>query len=391
MSLDLTIPGDPHGLTALAEWLDPQMFSPLGEADLDLATAVGDLSYYWTGAAATAFATAAQELRGRGSPAYSFVQDVAAVIRAYANRLVRGQAEFDDYLVQAKSAGLRVTGKVVSAPTTSLQYCPADNSSGPEKTEYARYLAAQKTYRQLQTFYGTWCGELEKWLAENMAPLTVRIQELQPIKSMLSKLSTDDMIKDSIENYADDSIEVKLKGLRKEAGALQATATMARDGLRSGNPALRQAAEDVNPKELRAGLAALDEAIETTDRVSKLIPIVGVAMTVVGAGVELANGGSASSIGVGIIGSAAGGAVAGAVAATWIVPPAGLVVTAAVGVAVGVAVVAAAAGTAATWVWEAEVPLDVRESIDATIWDPTPPRLVGAAPILGGSVRVGFR
>ena len=365
MSLDLTVSGDHAAVTGLAKWLDPELAEPLVTADLDMAYTWGDSQQYWTGQSGDAFRGAAMEIRKRSSDLPGFVRDVAEVLRAYANRLERGQADFDDYLAQASTGGLTVVGNLVMPPTTTLQYCPADNAPAGDVKEYQRYLDALELYNDIAEHVGTWHGELEAWIAENLAPLTAEVEKFSSLSGLFTglKVDNDDVVDLALE-YASARTDRDLRDYRQAAQSMQADAEMFGDHLRSGNPALRAAAEAANPREMRAGLAALNEAIGGVTKYSKLIPVVGGVIDVVSAGVEIADGGSASSVGVGLLAGAGGGALAGTIIAGVAIPP--------VGVALIVGGAAAAAGAGGTWLWEAAVPLDVRESIDDFFTGATP-------------------
>jgi hypothetical protein len=101
--------------------------------------------------------------------------------------------------------------------------------------------------------------------------------------------------------------------------------------------------------------------IEGVSKAGRIIPVVGVVIDIVATGVEIANGESETSSIAGLIGGLGGGAVAGGIAVGVGFPP--------IGVAIVVTVAAVAAGEGATALWEAWIPLDQREAIDAGIED----------------------
>jgi hypothetical protein len=109
---------------------------------------------------------------------------------------------------------------------------------------------------------------------------------------------------------------------------------------------------------MRADLRVLNEAIDSAAHYGRIIPVAGIVVDVSLSAVELADGGSPSSVGVGLGGGAASGIIGGALASG----PPGVV-------ALAVGGVAALGGVAATWGYEAWVPLDVREAIDAGIYE----------------------
>ncbi|GAB3604697.1 hypothetical protein GCM10027413_01060 [Conyzicola nivalis] len=381
MGLNVIVSGDPEGMRGIATWLDNDVAKPTSYADLDLAYAWGDSSNYWTGKSGDAFRTAAMKVRDSSSGLPKLANDIASAIRAYASRIERAQEEFSGYLTQATSAGLKVTGTVVAVPTTSLQYCPADNAPEADIKEYDSYLAKMETYNQLSELYGTWIGEIDKWISENLVPLSVRAGEFAELGELLAGLALDngDII-DFTLDYADNKADRLHVKFEEDAAAIQQTLDDIRAGQRSGNPALRAAADAVNPSEIRKGLGALNEMIGEVRGVSKFIPVAGGVVTVVGAGMDLAAGESPSSIAVefggGVAGAAAGTALVAAVGSTWAVPPVGAVVT--------VAAAAVAAGAGAKWLYESQVPIDVRESIDGfLVGHGRPVILSGAKPTWG--------
>jgi hypothetical protein len=366
MSISLKVTGDHAAITKVAQWLDPDVSEPLIAADLDLAYTWSDSQQYWVGLSGNAFRDAAMEVRNRSKPVHGFLQDLAEVLRAYANRLKRGQDDFDDYATQATEAGLTVAGTTVLPPTTWLTYCPADDAPTKDTKEYDRYLAAMKTYNTLEGSVGKWWGELQKWIAENLAPLTTRVSDLSPLDGLLKGLTegNKEVVTAALE-YSHASAERDLSAYRQSAQSMQADADKFTKALRSGNPALRAAAEAANPREIRAGLSVLNEAIESVDKYAKVIPVAGGVIEVVAAGAAIADGDSPSSVGAGLVGSAGGAAAGGAIVAAS--TPPGLV-------ALTVGVLAVGGGLAGRWLWEAAVPLDIRESIDDSLTG-SPPML----------------
>lgn len=94
--------------------------------------------------------------RDSSSPLPRYLQDAAEVFRAYANRLKRGQDDFDDLLVQGAEAGLTVAGKRVLIPTTSVTYCPTDDAPDDDVAEYDRYPGKLDSYHRISEYVGTW-------------------------------------------------------------------------------------------------------------------------------------------------------------------------------------------------------------------------------------------
>jgi hypothetical protein len=155
---------------------------------------------------------------------------------------------------------------------------------------------------------------------------------------------------------------------RREAQQTEADRVV--KALRSGNPAVRAAADAANPHAMRQSLDDLTRSISAVARYGKVIPVAGGVIDVVTAGTAIADGASAASVGAGLLGNVAGGAMGGALAVSVAAPP-----LAVAGMTIAGAVLA---GTGASWAWEAWVPLDVREAIDDALIGERP--LILAAP-----------
>ncbi|ERK70748.1 hypothetical protein [Leifsonia aquatica] len=356
MTIDLTVPGDTAAIRSVADWLDPGLRGAAVAADLELAYVWGDSQTYWTGEAGSAFRDTAQAVRNSTGITHAYLSDAAEVFRAYAGRLERGQSELDSIGRQASTLGLKVHRRKVSRPASTLTYCPAPGESD-DRRAYDTFLALVDLYNDVATRVGTWWGETESWVAEHIVPLTVRIDDLNSVSTLLSKLTVhnEDVVQTALE-YAKQRTDRDMSWFRQKATVMQADADAIAKGLRSGNPALRAAAEAASPRVVREGLEELTRSIAGVARFSKVIPVAGAMVDVVSAGVELADGGSVSSVGAGLLGGAGGAAAGAALAGTWTLPP--------VGAAVSIGVGAAAAGAGAHSAWEAWVPLDVREAID---------------------------
>lgn len=365
MSISLTIPGDPAAIRAAAQWLDPTLKDAVVTADLELAYVVGDAQYLWQGQSGYAFNSAAQAVRRANDNVHSYIADVAEVMRAYAGRLERGAEDFASLASRARDEGLTVVGDAISPPSTWLQFCPDPNGpDSPELDEWNRYMDRVKVYQEISSEVGTWWGDLETWIAEHFSPLLGRVNDLKEGATALEGLTkgNEEAVGLAFE-YADARTARDLADFRAHVSDLQLQADAFQAGLRSGNPAIRAAAEAADPAAMRQGIRALNETIAGVSKSSRIIPVAGTVIDVVSAGVEVAAGGSPSSAGVGLLGGAAGAGLAGgAIAAAGVaVPP--------LGVAIVVAGAAVAVGEGAKWAWEAWVPLDTRESIDAGLHD----------------------
>ena len=306
------------------------------------------------------------------------------VLRAYANRLQRGQEYFDELLLQAAARGLRVSGTLVAPPLTSLSECPHTDSPREDIEEYQEYVAKVTVYNELATLVGTWWGELEAWLFEHMVPLLNGIEGFENLPSVLRDLAlgNEDVVDFALTH---ESVRTRndLLVYRTTASRMQSAADRFSAGLKSGNPAVKAAAIKADPRSIRGGLRELTDDLAKVTKVSKVIPVAGGILTIVTAGVEIAEGGSPSSVGVGVLAGVGGGAGGGSLVATLAAiagaaaPP--------VLVAVGVTVGSIAAGQLGRWMYEAWIPLDVRETVNDFFLNP--PSLVGPT----GTWAVGAR
>lgn len=210
---------------------------------------------------------------------------------------------------------------------------------------------------------GRWWGELQSWIAENLAPLAGKVAEFSELARVADALhSANEAVVGIAFEHADARADRDLSDWRAEAKTMQDSADTFQDQLRSGNPALRAAAEAADPREMRAVVGTMNELIADAAKYTKVIPVAGAVVEIVAAGSAIAGGDSPSSVVVGLGGSAAGGWIAGALITGVTLPP--------VGVALLVGGAAVAVGFGATWLYEAWVPLDVREAIDAGLSEP---------------------
>lgn len=359
MTLNLTIQGDPKGIRAVAEWLDPTLAGAAIEADLELAYLVSDLSWMWSGESGGAFNAAGNATRRATQAVPSLAKDLAEVMRAYAGRLERGEDAFDGIARRARKNGLRVVGKVIYPPTTWLKYCPGPDSPEDEVEEYDRYVAKLSLYNELSAEVGTWEGELEAWIYTHFGALMDEVVEVAKAAEVLNalRLHNELLISTTLESAAYRH-DLDLAAWRDQAARSRQAYDEYKRNARSGNPARKAAAAKAVPYELRQAIRTADTVVEGLAKSARIIPGIGVVVDVGLGVVDVSQGGSPSTVGAGLIGSAAAGFVTGAVVSG----PAGWVV--------GAAVVAGwAGGEAGKWLWEETVPLDVRESIDAWFMD----------------------
>lgn len=399
MSLDTTIHGDPASIHALADWLQG-VKDAVDNADVQMTWVASQMAYDWQGGAASAFHDAVGALRKSQFPVSDYLHDAIEVFHAYANRLSRGREYFDAILGSARGMGLTVRGLVIAPPTTWLTYCPNMNAPAtteraapqsayatlvngpsvsspvpPDVAEYNAYLGRLSAYNDASKKVGSWEGELDQWLADRMAPLIGRIEEMSQVAQVYAALRDgSELIVDGALEAADARVVVRLADWRLTQDALSDLAKDARDAARSGNPARRAAYKAFDFSENAVKIGDLEVKIGKVAHCSKIIPIAGTVIEISLAGYDISQGVSESSVlaglGGGAAGTAAGGALGGLVATA-------LAVSNPIGWVAGGAVLLGAAGSAGgKWLWEATVDLDTRESIDYWIeenvlWDPT--------------------
>ena len=359
MSVDLNIPGDAAAVHGLADWMD-NLKDRVIDVDLELSTVASSSSLYLTGEAGAAFFDATTTVRRHIEPVSPYLGDAADVFHAYANRLERGVRDFDSYLEQCREYGLTVYGKKVMRPTSSATAC---YEPGVDE-DWDQYMSQMRTYEDLSGRVGTWWGELETWIADNLTPLVAEVGNFQPLGDALNRLSQENSdIAGHILDSKSELIDRDLASWREHAETTQEKADEFKRQLKSGNPAVRSAAEAANPREMRQAMDGLLDDISKVSKVSKLIPVAGTVIEIVSAAGDIASGESGSSVLVEAFAGAGGGAAVGAgVAAAG--GPVGWVIA---GVVVGGVVI----GAGARWGWEAVVPLNVRESIDGWLYDGT--------------------
>lgn len=366
MSIEVRVPGSPTSVRAVADWLD-DVKARFSDVDLELSYIWSDSNTYWTGEAGHAWRQAVGSVRERAMGLVGFLGDAVDTFRAYANRLERTQDDFATLRFQAREVGLSVIGVTVFPPTTTLDYCPAPGAPAEDISAYDDYIDKLASYNDLGAQMGTMIGELDAWVGENIIPLVARVEGLRDLAGTVEALLAkgNEEIAPGVLSGYDEFMDHQLAEWRTDHNAMQEAAETFHDQLRSGNPAVRAAAEAADPDAMRHGAAQLAEHIGNVSKWTRVIPVAGTVFDIVSIASEVESGGSLTSelaeLGGGVVGGAAVGATASG--------PVGWVVT-------GVVVGGVAAGWGARWLWEATVPLDVRESIDDFF--------VGGAPRLEG-------
>jgi hypothetical protein len=380
--IDLDVPGSPTSVRAAAEWMSTTLRDAVTQW-ADTAADIRTSSQHWQGESGDAYRDTARRAVTAGDDQAGPLGDAAEKLRAYAGELERMQEDFTGHLVAAAGGGLQVSGTVVQPPADAVS---PSREPGPdaEANDVASWEAADARHRtqlarielygEISTEVGTAWGNLETWVDANL----FAFRDGHRGDSLASQIL--EQARDANRALVDWAIETRdlaygqaLDALRRSSAETRAAAELFRDGLRSGNPAVRAAAEAADPAALRQTAHGLEDAADALRRTPlRHLPVVGTAAGLGLAGASIASGDSPSSVLIEVAGSAVGGVVGGA-AVVGIAALAGATAPAWV-VGAGVVAGGLAIGYGASWAYENWVPQDVRESIDAGLedaWDAT--------------------
>ncbi|WP_030149242.1 hypothetical protein [Mycetocola saprophilus] len=365
--LILEIKGDSDSIHAMATWLGDRLSQTVKLAVRGISAGGTESAFVWEGESGSEFRSLCERISDMEPGIEQFANDVAEVFRACAGRIERGREKFTRMLDYAKGEGLTVRGNEILYPLTDMMSCPADNAPREDIDRWNAYARRIKTFQEIAGEVGKWHGEHSAWAAEHLIPLLSQAGKQAEFSEIFEKMEVNnaDLFQDILE-LNKGALSESLREMREASVAMQEAADGFSKQLRSGNPALRAAAEEANPKAMNTAIEVMNEKIGAASRYLKVLPVAGYAVEIVSTVDELAKGGSQSSVGVGLLGGAAGAATGGAVATAATASATSVV--AIVGIPVGAAVAGAFfIGQGAIWLWEAAVPLDIRESIDAGI------------------------
>lgn len=324
----------------------------------------------WLGLAGEACLALDEKLLRAADEQSGAASDAAEKLRAYAGQLERMQNDLADLCDEARDGGLTVSATFIHPPRQVVQ----SNVCLTEEAEQAlvdEYNDKVELYNRLSREVGERWGELEKWVYENLEVFLRGLTTDDPLSTRLVEgmAATNKVAFDLVLEHQDQHFTSTLQDFQSRAAELRADARRFRDALRSGNPAIRAAAEAADPDGMRRAANALEDAMDGLRRTPvRHLPLIGDAVSVGLAGREIASGASPSSVIVEEAGGFLGGVAIGAglVAAGVTAPVWGTVAVVVVG---GVAV-----GAGLKWGYEELVPQDVHESIDAGLedaWDAT--------------------
>ena len=371
-AIDTFVAGTPSEIKAAAELLDPALKSALDYSKSAGQVIPTSVRSHWYGRSADAYVSLLHDIGDASSDLIGFARDGAEKLRAYAGQLERMQNDFADHRDKASAEGLSVSGNTISAPIAPTSYVVTDRDD-PNWDAWQRYQDRVKTYNRIAEDVGSWWGELEVWVHENLDAFAGTIPTESALTTALGALADAgaDIPKEYI-GYQGDLWKANSEFLTKEGERLRSEAADWVRKLRSGNPAVRAAAEAANPHGLRWQASEVEELAQKLGKTAKWVPGVGWVLDGVDFVKALEGDGSPSSVGVDVIADTAGGILGGiaagaGIAAAGITAPVWVPVAAGAAIAIGV-------GAGAVWAYESWVPQDVREAIDAGLsdaWDAT--------------------
>ncbi|GAA3593046.1 hypothetical protein GCM10022198_16150 [Klugiella xanthotipulae] len=367
----LKITGDPAALYDLADWLAEKPSKLSDELHQSLKKLRNDSTEYWSGQTGDAFRETVDAIARGVDPVDIYAADAAEVFRAFAGRLKRGKDTFQDYADSAAAGRLIVSGDWITMPLPPPAYASPEGPTAPPTSMEdgvcvqpwapGDYDEARELFNGIAEDVGIWWSDLMEWIDEHFVPLINRVTDCDELSWVLNALGEGNNLSRGTAVSATQGLWAeKLRDYEVAAAEAREAADTHTHRRNSGDPATRNPALSESQKELNAARDLLDEEITKLKFLKG--PIIGVAIDVVAAGVDVLNGGSISSA---VVGTGAGigvgiGAGAGLGAATALPP---------VGIAVAAGFIAWFGGWAATNAWEGSVPLDIREAIDAGDWD----------------------
>ncbi|MGH8956609.1 MAG: hypothetical protein ACRDVF_16530 [Microbacterium sp.] len=372
MTIDTTTHGDAAQVRAAAEWLDPGLKDAADGSSRTTSFIPTGVRSHWYGESADDYVTILSRTTDAADEIAGLARDAAEKLRSYAGQLERMKEDFAAHREKARGEGLPVNGMVIGRPVSLIPVCPATRDD-PYWDEWQQHLDRIDLYNKIAEDVGSWWGELEVWISEN----------LDGFLDGLPTQSTAQKILAGLHEAGGEAPKIYLEGQalawKTTASDLVSHAEDLRLGasdfvreLRSGNPAVKAAAEAANPGGMRWAADEAEDLARRLSRAGKALPVVGWGIDIWNLGSDMSTGDDPSSTAVEI-----GGGVVGGIAATAGVAAlaaAGVITLPVWGTAVVVGGAAVAVGAGAVWAYESWVPQDVRESIDAGMenaWDAT--------------------
>ncbi|QIM18581.1 hypothetical protein G7066_08025 [Leucobacter coleopterorum] len=369
----LKITGDPASLHDLADWLENNPSKLSEELHLSLMKLKNHSIHSWLGETGTAFRQTVGATAKGVEPVHGYSKDAASAFRAFANRITRGREKFQDYADSAKEGRLVVDGDWITMPLPppppgaypagkSAPVSSMSNGACVQVWQPGEYQKAQELFKGIAEDVGNWWTDLEKWIDEHLVPLISRVTDFDELAWVLKTLGEGN---DLARNTAVGLVSAKWAENLKEFEAAAAKAREAADThthrRNSGDPEIRKPALKESSGDLKATRDMFDGEVRKLRIGSRTLPVVGFAVDVAAAGIDVTNGGSISSNAVGI-GAGVGSSVVLGVGATAVGLSGG-------GVALIIGGIAFLLSETARGAYENSVPLDIREAIDAGDWN----------------------
>lgn len=362
--IDLHVSGSPSSVRAAGDWMIMQAKAAVAEAGTQLCI-FQDTSNSWVGDSGDAYRELARRSLQATDEQFSVTEKFGYRLQAYAGQLSDMQQKFDFYRDLAVRGGLDVVAERIHRPAPG-PVGPLPDSL-PEETltrlraQQDRAAARMELYLQISADVGTAWGELEAWVNTN---LNDAWDGTGPgmVMSMVDSLR-------GIGGNAADRLDISEAAAAEVSARLAAQANRCGEGardivrqLRSGNPAVRAAAEAANPEGLRALRRGFSEWSSRLGAAGEWLGRAGAFAGLYLAWDDIRNGDSPSGVAV----QTGAGMLTGELAAAAI-PGAGPILAVALGLAGG-----AVGGWSARDAYESVVPLESRENLDEWLgsrWD----------------------
>ncbi|WP_315638105.1 MULTISPECIES: hypothetical protein [Microbacterium] len=368
MTIDTTTYGDADQVQAAADWLDPDL-KDAADVSSNVTTFIPTgVRGHWFGESADDYVTILSRTTDAAKEIKDLARDAAEKLRSYAGQLRRMKEDFATHRDNARAAGLPVNGMIIGRPVSLIPVCPTSRDD-PYWDEWQEHLDRIELYNEIAADVGSWWGELEVWISENLDGFLGTMPSQSTAGQILAGLGKagGELPKAYLEGQKL-AWEGTAADLVNHAGELREGASDFVRELRSGNPAVKAAAEAANPSGMRWAADEAEDLARGFSRASRALPLVGWGIDAWSFGSAMSSGDDPSATGIQILAGAGAAAGVGALAT------AGVITAPVWGTALLATGAAFAVGAGAVWAYESWVPQDVREAIDAGLadgWDAT--------------------
>ncbi|RLP83655.1 hypothetical protein D9V34_02220 [Mycetocola lacteus] len=308
--IDLDIPGEPTSIRTLAAWFTQTLSAGLRAASDALRGTRSSSAQGFEGEAGDAFRTKLGDALSALWPVEDYVNLAGKTLNDYAELLELGHTRSTHLAEDAHTADLVVTGgRYIQAPVSPL---PVDCFATPPPPPPQEKVVAAKTYwkqaaeyARISTAMRQWWSEHDQWVQDNIPPLLDGEERLSVLAQVWDTLRAA-----NVDLFASAGFEAGTQ-----------TRNTALDGLRASLKRVAEEAVTANPQGLARFIeadridsvtAGLNAQIEEGVKIGRYLRFGGATITVVTSTLDLATGTPADVVGVGLLGGAAGAAVAGA-------------------------------------------------------------------------------